>query len=655
MYKCQCLLLCISPHSWCPRIVQVFIDHLYYHLPLYITLLGNYTRTHLRNPTPSDMKLTTHILRSLRARPLAALRSSSSRTLLTQSHYRGASEPPLLQQTIGSHIASVASKYGDSPAVISKHQNIRLSYDDLHTQSTALAHGLAGIGVKKGDRIAVSLGNNAEFAIATYAVFKLGAILVPLNPSFNLNQFTSALNHLDVAHLIISLETNLPRKPPKSNVPLFQELFPSLETSIESELVPSLKNVLMVDNSYGRIDPSRFKAFKVFRNTLEDGTGRGALSEEGLDPNDIVNIQFTSGTTSMPKAACLTHIGILNNGNSIGDRMLLTNKDIVCCPPPLFHCFGCVLGYMATATHGSAIVFPSESFDPLLTLKAVQEEKCTALYGVPTMFTAELELLQKGEVPYEGFQYLRTGIAAGSSVPTELMKKLHSTLNLTELTICYGMTETSPVSAMTTTDDPLAKRVDSVGRLLPHVEAKIVSATDRNKILPIGERGELVVSGYLVQKGYWNDPVRTAEVMMQDEKGNIWMHTGDEAEMDEEGYIKITGRLKDLIIRGGENIHPLEIENCLLSHPSVIEASVVGLKDERYGEVVAVFLRKDESKDITPDEVRDWVREKLSHHLVPKYVFFVDGYPKTASGKIKKFVLQEMGAQLVLEQQKVKE
>ncbi|KAH8145409.1 uncharacterized protein LAJ45_10531 [Morchella importuna] len=601
------------------------------------------------------MKLTTHILRSLRARPLVALRSSSSRTLLTQSHYRGASEPPLLQQTIGSHIASVASKYGDSPAVISKHQSIRLSYDDLHTQSTALAHGLAGIGVKRGDRVAVSLGNNAEFAIATYAVFKLGAILVPLNPSFNSNQVVAALNHLDTAHLIISLETNLPRKPPRSNVPLFQELFPSLETSIESELVPSLKNVLMVDNSYGRIDPSRFKAFKVFQNTLEDGTGRGTLSEKGLNPNDIVNIQFTSGTTSMPKAACLTHIGILNNGNSIGDRMLLTNKDIVCCPPPLFHCFGSVLGYMATATHGSAIVFPSESFDPLLTLKAVQEEKCTALYGVPTMFTAELELLQSGEVPYEGFQYLRTGIAAGSSIPTELMKKLHSTLNLTELTICYGMTETSPVSAMTTTDDPLVKRVDSVGRLLPHVEAKIVSATDRYKILPIGERGELVVSGYLVQKGYWNDPIRTVEVMIHDEKGNVWMHASDEAEMDEEGYIKITGRLKDLIIRGGENIHPLEIENCLLSHPSVIEASVVGLKDERYGEVVAVFVRKDESKDITPDEVRDWVREKLSHHLVPKYVFFVDGYPKTASGKIQKFVLQEMGAQLVLEQQKIKE
>lgn len=282
---------------------------------------------------------------------------------------------------------------------------------------------------------------------------------------------------------------------------------------------------------------------------------------------------------------------------------------------------------MASATHGSAIVFPTEAFDPLATLKAVQEEQCTALYGVPTMFIAELELLSNGTLPTTGFASLRTGIAAGSSIPAELMRRLHRTLNLTELTICYGMTETSPVSAMTTTNDPLEKRINSVGRLLPHVEAKVVSASPPHSILPIGQRGELAVSGYLVMQGYWNDPERTAEAIIPDSSGKIWMHTGDEAEMDEGGYVKITGRIKDLIIRGGENIHPLEIENCLLSHEGVREVSVVGVPDARYGEVVAAFVVK-HGEGLSVADSRAWVAEKLSGHLVPKWIFWVDGFPK---------------------------
>lgn len=272
---------------------------------------------------------------------------------------------------------------------------------------------------------------------------------------------------------------------------------------------------------------------------------------------------------------------------------------------------------MATATHGSAIVFPTEAFNALATLEAVREHKCTALYGVPTMFVAELELLANGAVPYEGFQHLRTGIAAGSSIPAELMRKLHKILNLTELTICYGMTETSPVSAMTTTDDPIEKRINTVGRLLPHVRAKVVNASDWSQTLDIGQRGELAVSGYLLMKGYWGDTARTEEVLQPDEDGVMWMHTGDEASMDEEGYIKITGRIKDLIIKGGENIHPLEVENCLFAHPAVSEVSVIGLPDERYGEVVAAFVVRHAGEDgkVTADEVRTWVREKLSHHL----------------------------------------
>ena len=439
---------------------------------------------------------------------------------------------------------------------------------------------------------------------------------MPLNPGFNAQQVIAALTHLEASHLIIGTETNLPRKDPRSNVPLFQQLIPDLQArKVDSEAVPSLQEVIIVDNSEGRINRSLLRPTIAYDDVLSEGSSLDSLPKQSLQPDEIVNIQFTSGTTSLPKAACLTHRSILNNGKSIGDRMLLTEHDIICCPPPLFHCFGCILGYMATATHGSAIVFPTEAFDPYAALQSVQEEKCTALYGVPTMFIAELELLQNNRIPYSGFEHLRTGIAAGSSIPAELMRKLHKILNLTELTICYGMTETSPVSAMTTTDDPLEKRIDSVGKLLPHVQAKIVSSTDRTKILPVGQRGELAVHGYLTMKEYWGAPDRTAEVMIPDDNGKVWMHTGDEAEMDEDGYIKITGRIKDIIIKGGENIHPLEVENCIFGLEAVKEVSVVGLADERYGEVVAAFVVKQEGKSITAEEVRAWVREKLSHHL----------------------------------------
>jgi acyl-CoA synthetase (AMP-forming)/AMP-acid ligase II len=491
---------------------------------------------------------------------------------------------------------------------------------------------------------------------------------VPLNPAFNSVQVISALSHLSASHLIIGAETNLPFKPPRENTSLLKQLVPTIETAskVESASVPSLRNVITVNNSDGPFDNLRgatpFSDISLSHSSAE-------VEDVSLHMDDIINIQFTSGTTSMPKAACLTHKSILNNGFFIGSRMGLTSRDIVCCPPPLFHCFGCVLGYMATATHGASIIFPSEAFNPEATLRAVQEEGATALYGVATMFVAELELLANGTVPYGGFEHLRTGIAAGSSVPSTLMKKLHETLNLTGLTICYGMTETSPVSCMTTPDDPLEKRLDSVGRLLPHVEAKVVSVTDRSQILPVGEKGELAVSGYLVMKGYWGDKERTEEVMVverdeQTGKEKVWMHTGDEALMDADGYVKITGRIKDLIIRGGENIHPLEVENVLFAHPAVSEVSVVGLPDEKYGECVAAFVIvhkgvvvEDDAPDrvekstkvLTKAELRTWVRENLSHHLVPKYIFWATEYPKTASGKIQKFKLKDEGVKLVAE------
>lgn len=349
---------------------------------------------------------------------------------------------------------------------------------------------------------------------------------MPINPSFNATQVVAALSHLGASHLIVSTESNLPRRGPRSNMPLLEHVVQDLSgTKLQSELIPTLQNIIFVDNSSGRIDTSGYKCLTPYTSVMSELTQDGmALPHRDLSPQDIVNIQFTSGTTAMPKAACLSHRAILNNGSQIGDRMQLTPKDIVCCPPPLFHCFGCILGYMATATHGSTIVFPTESFNARETLKAVQEEKCTALYGVPTMFLEELGLIEDGEVSREGFEHLRTGIAAGSSIPSELMKKLHSVLNLTELTICYGMTETSPVSAMTTTDDPIDKRISSVGRLMPHVQAKIVNPANKSEILPIGAQGELAVSGYLLMKEYWGDPERTAEVMIPDGDGKVWMH-----------------------------------------------------------------------------------------------------------------------------------
>ena len=508
-------------------------------------------------------------------------------------------------------------------SVISRHQQAQLTYEELDRRSNALARGLQSIGVIKGDRVSVSLGNNLEFAITTYACFKLGAILNPLNPSFNAQQVVSALSHLDTGHLIIGTETNLSRKPPRDNSVLLKHLVPGLGSGkLESELVPSLKNVVLVDNSTGRVNTQDMKATIPFQSLLE-GNRAQSLPDQGLHKDEVINIQFTSGTTSAPKAACLSHRSILNNGAQIGARMLLTERDIVCCPPPLFHCFGSILGYMATATHGAALVFPAEAFDPHATLLAVQETRSTALYGVATMFLSCLELLHNGTVPHEGFQHLRTGIAAGSSVPAELMRKLHKILNLHELVICYGMTETSPVSLMTRTDDPLQKRIDTVGRLMPHVEAKVVAVEDPGRTLARGERGELAVSGYLLMKEYWGEPKKTAAAMIPDveDAGKMWMLTGDEACMDDEGFVSITGRIKDLIIRGGENISPLEIESCLLAHDAVREVSVVGLPDERYGEVVAAFMTKHDNAEMTNKDVRDYVRENLSGHLGELSIF----------------------------------
>ncbi|CAK7231958.1 hypothetical protein SBRCBS47491_008105 [Sporothrix bragantina] len=683
---------------------------------------------------------------TLRATPAAAIRpwllprpyssaaaasvadaSSSTPSSVPESICYGPKETlPFLTQTIPEHFASIVARYPDRPAVIARApvassgavdiappRETVYTFSELDRVSDLLAQGLTSSAgkVKKGDRVAVSLGNGPEFAALTYALFKLGAVLVPLNPAFTAAQVASALKHLEVEMLIMGAVTDLPYKPGRgrSNLGLMTTLVggegaltAQKAGAIKSDKVPSLRTIVVVDNTAdhpavaGAGDfaspEERLPAFTPF-SAITGGVdilkadqvaslrkGDLVLPSVDLEPSDTINIQFTSGTTSQPKAAMLTHTSILNNGFLIGQQMELTSKDLIVCPPPLFHCFGCVLGYMATATSGAAILFSSPAFDPAASLQMAADHRATGLYGVATMFVAMLELLEHDhEAPRLSPvlsaeraralpTHLRTGIAAGSSVPESLMRRLFQTLGLNDLVICYGMTETSPVSCMTTPHDPFEKRTSTVGRVMPHTAVKIVDPEDRSRIVPRGQPGELAASGYLVMKGYYGDPEKTNEALLVDsETGERWMHSGDEAIMDEEGYVAVTGRIKDLIIRGGENIHPLEIENCLFQHPLVAEVSVVGVPDARHGEAVGAFVvphgnvhvaggiivpdgegsikratgDSNPADILTPDSISAWVREHLSPHLVPKHVFWTTSYPKTASGKIQKFVLRD--------------
>jgi acyl-CoA synthetase (AMP-forming)/AMP-acid ligase II len=648
-------------------------------------------------------------------------------------------QPALLTQTIPEHFASIVSQHGDRPAVICRSptrigsresRETSFTYSGLDTASSSLAIALRALGVKKGDRVAVSLGNCPEFAVLTYAIFKLGAILVPLNPAFTAQQVGKALDHLGVELLIIGAVTDLAYKPGRgrSSLPLLQALVPDLTAShgrenLEAPGVKSLRKIVIVDNtaSHSNVAPyiESHPALVPYSELLAahqitPSQGTSIKPSSPLNPSDTINIQFTSGTTAQPKAAMLSHTSILNNGHLIARRMGLTPADKIVCPPPLFHCFGSVLGYMATATTGASILFPSPAFDPLASLKMVQDHRATGLYGVATMFVAMLDILSNlpaypdldpTKVPAFP-EHLRKGIAAGSSVPEALMRKLYAALGLEELVICYGMTETSPVSCMTTPHDSLAARTQTIGRPMAHTAVKIVDPADRSRILPRGEKGELAAAGYCVMKGYWGDEERTREVRVVEsetfvgENGEervrerVWMYSGDEASMDGEGYVSITGRIKDLIIRGGENIHPLEIENCLFQHPLIAEVSVVGVPDERLGECVGAFVvvkkgvqavdidqkevedavnsagdkklpdasaatglhpagasAKDAGETLSRQEVREWVRSHMSGHLVPKYVFWIDEYPKTASGKIQKFKLRELARHITAREQ----
>ncbi|HLJ63946.1 MAG TPA: AMP-binding protein, partial [Stellaceae bacterium] len=487
-------------------------------------------------------------------------------TKLTQSYVHGASTVPLIGDTIGVHFDKTVARWGSSDALIVRHQNIRWTWRVLKEKVDAFAAGLLAIGLKPGDRIGIWSPNNAEWAITQFATAKAGLILVNINPAYRLAELDYALNKVECKALITADRFKTSDYLGQIRELKSQGRLPKLETFIH-------------------IGEAVEEGFVRFREVMEAGSRRHAQEIEALAPllqfDDPINIQFTSGTTGAPKGATLTHHNILNNGYFIGEAMRLRETDRICIPVPLYHCFGMVLGNLACLTHGSAMIYPSEGFEPQAVLEAVEAERCTALYGVPTMFIAELN-----HADFKRFDLnsLRTGIMAGSPCPIEVMRRCIADMNMREVTIAYGMTETSPVSFQTSPEDPVERRVSTVGRIFAHLEVKIIDAEGR--IVAPGQPGELCTRGYSVMQGYWNDPERTAEAV--DRAG--WMHTGDLATLDEEGYCNIVGRLKDMVIRGGENVYPREIEEFLYRHPKIADIQVFGVPDDKYGEELCAWI-----------------------------------------------------------------
>ena len=561
-------------------------------------------------------------------------------TGLTQSYAQGASAVPLIGDTIGTYFDKAAERWADRPALIVTQQGVRWTYTELDARINAFAAGLLALGLAPGDRVGIWSPNNAEWVITQFATAKAGLILVNINPAYRTFEVDYALNKVGCKALITadSFKTS-------NYVGMLRELLPEIAGSQPGKLrgarIPSLQTVIRIgsDTSDGfmRFDDVAALGGAAERQTL-------AALKPKLQFDDPINIQFTSGTTGAPKGATLTHHNILNNGFFIGEAQRFTDADRVCIPVPLYHCFGMVLGNMACITHGAAMVYPGEGFDPLATLQAVEGEKCTALYGVPTMFIAEL-----GHPDMKRFDLssLRTGIMAGSPCPIEVMRRCVNEMNMSEVTIAYGMTETSPVSTQTSFDDPLERRVSTVGRVHPHVEIKIVDTDGR--IVPVGMPGELCTRGYSVMLGYWGDEERTAEAI----DAARWMHTGDLATMDAEGYVNIVGRIKDMVIRGGENVYPREIEEFLFRHPKVEAVQVVGVPDVRYGEELCAWVKLKPGVSATGDEVQDFCKGQIAHYKIPRYIKFVDAFPMTVTGKVQKFMMREqMVKELGLAEQK---
>ena len=551
---------------------------------------------------------------------------------VSDSHVVGDTSQPLWEETIGTRLARVAATWPEHAALIVPQQNVRLNWRELDAAVTRLAAGLLALGLEPGDRIGIWSMNRAEWVLAQFATARAGLVLVNINPAYRSHELEYALAMVDCRALILA------RTFKTSDYPaILRELAPELDACAPGELraarLPSLRHVIVLGEGADVPGCWRFDALAACADPA--ALQRVETLQARLDPDDAINIQFTSGTTGSPKGATLTHRNILNNGRFIGDCMRLGEHDRLCIPVPFYHCFGMVLGNMACMTHGACMVVPGEGFDPLLTLRTVQDERCTALHGVPTMFIAMLD-----HPRFAGFDLttLRTGIMAGSTCPVEVMRRVIGQMNMRDVTIAYGMTETSPVSFQTVPEDPFERRVDSVGRIQPHLEVKVVDGDGAT--VPRGVPGELLTRGYSVMKGYWNDPARTADML--DAEG--WMHTGDLATIDAEGYCRIVGRLKDMLIRGGENIYPREIEEYLHGHPAIADVQVFGVPDPKYGEEVCAWVKKAEGAALTEEDVRAFCRGQIAHYKVPRYVMFVDDFPMTITGKPQKYLMREQAA-----------
>jgi fatty-acyl-CoA synthase len=534
--------------------------------------------------------------------------------MLMTSYVHGASDVPLIGATIGECFDRTVERFPDREALVVRHQGVRLSWLELKQTCERFARGLLALGLKKGDRIGIWSPNWAEWVIAQFATPRIGAILVNINPANRAAELEYALRQSGCSALIIA---------PPHKTSHYARILAEAD-------VPELKTVIAFGD---QTVPGAVSWDDVFRQgeAVPEEELRAREREQHFD--DPINIQYTSGTTGFPKGATLSHHSIVNNAFFIGERMRLTERDRLCIPVPFYHCFGMVLGNLACVTHGSTMVIPAASFDAGQTLEAVQAERCTALHGVPTMFIAELGHPEFGRFDLSS---LRTGIMAGSPCPVEVMREVVSRMHMREVTICYGMTETSPVSFQTVADDPIEKRVGTVGRVHPHVECKIIDP-ETGGIVPRGHTGELLSRGYLLMLGYWADPDATAASI----DAARWMHTGDLATMDEDGYVSIVGRSKDMIIRGGENIYPREIEEFLYGHPMIRDVQVIGVPDTKYGEEIMAWVILEPGAEVTGEELRDWCGGRFTHFKVPRYWRFTDAFPMTISGKVQKYKLRE--------------
>ena len=534
-----------------------------------------------------------------------------------------------LEYTVGGLLDHIAATYPDNDALVYVEQGLRYSYRQFNEVCRTVAMGLLRLGIKKGDHLSIWAYNVPEWVILQFATAKIGAILVTINTSYKSAELEYILTQSDSSTLFMVKSFK-----DTDYVQTLTEVVPELPDSeagrLASAKLPCLKNVIFI----GAETPAGMLNFSRIMELGADVTDSElAAVEATLDRHEVINMQYTSGTTGFPKGVMLTHFNVINNGFNIGECMRFTEKDRLCIPVPFFHCFGCVLGVMACVTHGATMV-PVEIFDPLKVLRTIEAERCTAVHGVPTMFIAELE---HPEFPSFDLTSLRSGIMAGSNCPIEVMKRVIRDMHASEITIAYGQTESSPVITQTRTDDPLELRVATVGRALPDVEVKIVDI-ETGATLPPGKQGELCTRGYHVMKGYYKMPEETEKAI--DTEG--WLHTGDLAVMDESGYCKITGRIKNMIIRGGENIYPREIEEFLYTHPKVSDIQVYGVPDRKYGEQVMAAIVVKKGMTLTEEEVKEFCRGKIANYKIPKYVKFVDSYPMTASGKIQKFKLREM-------------